>query len=137
MRLPGLAVGLVATTVAIVAMWFDHMRGDDPGYEDPVAFFVSVGLVLAVAALLFGYVVPRVRSDPSRAARRGLLTSVISVPTIALIWLGVPWVVAGAGIAMGLIGLRGARRSLATAAIAVAAFTLTLCVIGSDWSSES
>jgi hypothetical protein len=31
------------------------------------------------------------------AARRGFITSVISVVTIVLVWLGVPWIVAGAG----------------------------------------
>ena len=132
-----LAIGAVVTALAIVAMWFDHMRGDDPGYEDPVAFFVSVGVVFATAVVLFGYVVPGVRSDPRRAARRGLVTSVLSVLTVALIWLGVPWVVAGAGIAMGVIGLEGERRRIAALAIIVGAITLVLCVIGSDWQSES
>jgi hypothetical protein len=131
-----LAVGVVTTAAAVVAMWFDHMRGLDPGYDDPAAFFISVGVVIALAVGLFGFVVPRVRSDPARAARGGMITSAISVLTLALLWLGVPWVVAGAGIAMGLIGLDGERRRLAAGAIAIGAITLVLCGVGSDWSSE-
>lgn len=137
MRRPDVVIGIVVTVLAVVAMWFDHMRGDDPGFEDPVAFFLSAGLCIALAAVLFGYVVRGVRLDPDSAARRGVITSVISVVTIALVWLGVPWIVAGAGIAMGTIGLRAERRRFAVLAIVIGACTLILCGIGSDWSSES
>jgi hypothetical protein len=78
-----------------------------------------------------------VRSDPDTAARRGLVTSAVSVVTIALVWLGVPWIVAGAGIAMGTIGLRAKRRRSAVLAIVIGACTLILCGIGTDWRSES
>jgi hypothetical protein len=30
------AIGIAATVVALVAMVFDHLLGDDPGLEDPI-----------------------------------------------------------------------------------------------------
>ena len=131
-----LAIGAAVTTLAIVAMAFDHLRGDDPGWEDPPAFFISVAICLAVAIGLFGVLIPRLRTDPNRAAKWSLGVGVLSVLSIALIWLGVPWILAGSAIALGLIGRGGNRSRLATAAIVLGAFTLVLCGVGSDWSSE-
>ena len=131
------AIGVVVTVAAVVAMWFDHMRGDDPGYEDPPAFFISTGICLLLAAVLFGSVVPRGRPDPDRAAKRGAVTGVVSVLSVATVFLGIPWIVGGAAIALGLTGLDGARRRLAWVAVALGVLTLGLCAIGTDWGSES
>jgi peptidoglycan/LPS O-acetylase OafA/YrhL len=132
-----LAIGAAVTALAVVAMAFDHLRGDDPGWEDPPAFFISVAICLAVAIGLFGFLIPRLRRDPDRAAKWGLGVGIFSVLSVALIWLGVPWIVGGSAIALGLIGRAGNRARLATAAIVLGAFTLVLCGVGSDWSSDS
>jgi hypothetical protein len=131
------AIGIAVTSAAIVAMWFDHMRGDDPGYEDPPAFFISAGICLLLAGVLFGYVVPRARSAADRAATRGAVIGVIAVLSVATVFLGIPWIVGGAALALGLAGLEGDRRRLAALAIALGVLTLCLCVIGTDWGSES
>jgi hypothetical protein len=92
-------IGAAVTVLALVAMVFDHLMGDDPGLEDPVAFVISAVFVLVTAAIVFGVVVPRAKaaSNPAeRAATDGLVVSVISFFTIALVWLGVTFVVAGA-----------------------------------------
>ncbi len=113
-------VGAVSTTLAVAAMAADHLLpGDWP------AFLISSGLCLAAAALLFLRVLPRLEHRPDaleRAAVVGLvLASLAIVPGIALLWLGFPIVVAGAGLALGLKGRDGRRRRLATAATAVGA----------------
>jgi hypothetical protein len=125
-------VAVTSVLVALAAMAVDHLvgteRGEDEGLVDPTTFTVSAVLSLVVAVLLFGWFVPRERSrGPGRAARSGLVCSVLAVvPGIAVIWLGFPFVVAGAGIALGLEGRQGPRRSEATAAVAVGGLALAL-----------
>lgn len=53
------AIGIAVTAVALVAMVFDHLLGDDPGLEDPIAFVVAAVLTIACAIIVFGIVVPR------------------------------------------------------------------------------
>jgi hypothetical protein len=110
--------GLAATGVilGLAAMAVDHLLGDDPGLEDPPAFAISAAIVVVVAILLFAGVVRRTRA-PRRAA---LIVAIVAVLSLALIWLGVPFAVAPAAIAL---GLRDKGR-LATAAIAIGAVVL-------------
>lgn len=127
-----LLVGLVAILVAVGAMAVDHLVGtertDDDGLVDPTMFAISVVLSLAVAAVLFGWLVPLARRNgPERAARSGLLCSIASViPGLAFVWVGVPFVVAGAGLALGLDGRRGTRRTEAGAAVVIGSLVLML-----------
>ncbi len=121
-------------------MVFDHLLGDDPGLEDPVAFVISAAFVFVTAGVVFGVVVPRAKADPrpaERTARDGLVMSVISFFTIALIWLGVTFVVAGGAIALGLLGRTGGRRRWAWAAIVIGAGVLVVSTVFSDWGSST
>jgi hypothetical protein len=113
-------IGVVATAVAIGAMAADHLMGDDPGLEDPPAFFVAAGLCVLVAILLFGIVLPRTSEE--RAARRGFISSVLAVVSIPLAFLGLFFVLAAGGIALGRLG----EGRLATAAVAIGAVVGTL-----------
>jgi hypothetical protein len=136
-RDPGVRlVGLVALVVAVAAMAIDHLVGtdrtDDEGLVDPAMFAISVGLSLAVAAFLFGWLVPRETSrGPERAARSGLVCSVASViPGIAFLWVGFPFVVAGAGLALGLEGRGSGRHFESRAAMAIGGLVLVLGAAG-------
>jgi hypothetical protein len=55
---------------------------------------------LIIATIVFGFVIPRVKSGPNpaeRAARQSIVWSVLAVvPGVALIWLGVTFVPAAA-----------------------------------------
>jgi protein-S-isoprenylcysteine O-methyltransferase Ste14 len=53
------AIGIAVTAVALVAMVFDHLLGNDPGLEDPIAFVVAAVLTIACAIIVFVIVVPR------------------------------------------------------------------------------
>ena len=125
-------VGIVALVVAVGAMAIDHLvgteRADDDGLVDPTMFAISAVLSLAFAAVLFGWLVPsELGKGPERAARSGFVCSVASVvPGIAFIWVGFPFVVAGAGLALGLDGRRGRRRIEAAAAVGIGALVLVL-----------
>jgi hypothetical protein len=119
---------MLATGVALAAMAVDHLVGTEreegeSGLADPVTFAVTAALSLATAALLLGWFVPRERrAGPDRSARSGVACSVLSiVPGVALLWLGFPFVVAGAGVELGLAGRTGARRRLALAATVLGA----------------
>lgn len=125
-------IGLASSALAIAAMAVDHLLGEDDadsGLVDPPAFVITVVLSVLVAAWLFGRVVPRANArGPERAARLGLVLGALSVlPGIALLWLGFPFVVAGAGIALGIAGLASGRRGEAIAAVVLAAL---LTVVG-------
>jgi hypothetical protein len=103
------AIGIAVTAVALVAMVFDHLLGDDPGLEDPIAFIVAAVLTLACAFIVFGLVVPRTKRSAApadRAATRGAVLAVVSVLSISLIWLGVTFPIAGGTLALGLLGAR-------------------------------
>jgi hypothetical protein len=124
-RLPGATVvGVAGTVAAILAMAADHLIGDDPGLEDPPAFIVAVALCLVVAFVVFGLVIPR--TPPGRGARRGLVTSVLSVLSLPLAFLGFFLVLAAGGIALGRLG----RGRLATAAVAIGAIVALAGSVG-------
>jgi hypothetical protein len=117
-------IGLASIVLAVAAMAVDHLLGEDDsdsGLVDPPAFAITVALSVVAATFLFGRVVPRAQAGGSeRAARIGLVCSSLSVvPGFAFFWAGVTFVVAGAGIALGLSGLGGRRRREAIAAIAL------------------
>ncbi len=91
---------------------------------------------MIIATIVFGFVIPRVKAGPNpaeRAARQGIVWSVLAVvPGVALIWLGVTFVLAEAGIALGLLGRRGERKRLATTATVVGVVALVLSIAATD-----
>jgi hypothetical protein len=125
-------VAAVSLLVAVGAMAVDHLLGtdgdDDGAVADPAMFAIASSLSLAAAAALFLWFVPREqRARPGRAARTGLVCSVLSVvPGVALIWLGIPFVVAGAGVELGLGSRRGSSTTTAVAAVGLGGIVLVL-----------
>ena len=118
-------------------MAIDHLVGtesdDESGLADPSTFAISVVLSGALALVLFGWLIPRtLAKGRSRAATVGLVCSVLSVvPGIALLWLGLPFVSAGAGIALGMEGRREAHwRGVAAVALGLAVIVLGLALYG-------
>jgi hypothetical protein len=107
----GVALGLAAMAV-------DHLLGDDPGLEDPPAFLISAATIVTIATLLFGRVVRRAR-DPRRV---GFIVALLGILSLPLVWLGAPFAVAPAAIALGLKG----EGRLATAAIMIGSVVLLL-----------
>jgi hypothetical protein len=135
------AIGLGVSALAVVAMAFDHLIDVEEGFPaDPPAFLIAVAIILVLALIVFGRLVPRTKSGPAlaeRAAKRGFVCGILAVPSIGLIWLGVPFVVAGGAIALGLLGRGGDRTQLATAAIVLGSAVLLVCTAFSDWTSSS
>jgi hypothetical protein len=121
-------IGAGATALAVAAMAVDHLWDEDGGFSaDPAAFFLSCGLSLALGFYVFGRLVPRGRADGRRAATLGFVCSALgALGLFATLWLGLPFVLGGAGIALGVIGRRGERARLTAAAIAVGALVVLL-----------
>jgi hypothetical protein len=128
----------VASTVAVLlvgAMAIDHLVGteSDPGEEsglaDPGAFVLGAVLSLALLAALFALVVRRT-PDPSAAASRGALCSALAIPAVVLAFLGLPYPLAAAGIALGLRGRTGERQRLAGAAVLVGSLVVVAITVG-------
>jgi small neutral amino acid transporter SnatA (MarC family) len=121
-------IGFGVTALAIVSMAVDHLMGDDPGLEDPPTFLIASGLSLALAAIVFLHVIPRAKAAAApaeRAARDGLICSALAVvPGIATLWLGLPFILAGGGIALGLSARREEPSRRAIAAIVIGTLVL-------------
>ena len=126
--------------LAMVAMFFDHMLDtEEPFPADWPAFAISVVLILVVIAIVFGIVVRRTQASPASAdlaGKRGLVCSVVSVLSLPGIWLGLPFVIAGGGITLGLLGRDGRGRRMALVAIGLGALVLVLALVGTDWGSD-
>jgi len=125
----------VVTLVAALMAW-DHLWGNERGTQDsfpvdPSAFVVAMAISLACAGLVFLVLVPRTRLDPRRAPRRALWLSGLAVPlTVVAGWLGFPLIIAGGGIALGLLAPSTPTRSRAAlAAIAVGLLVLVFGII--------
>jgi hypothetical protein len=128
------AIGVAVTALAVAAMAVDHLMGDDPAVlEDPAAFLISAGLCVALALVVFGWVVPRTQASPdaSRRSRVAVALAVLAVVGIPLVfWLGLPFVLAGGAVALGLGALWSERRRLALAAVIVGSLVLALGIVG-------
>ena len=109
----------------------DRSDGDEGFPVDPPMFAIAVVLCVGTFLLLFGLVVPRARAAGlDRATRTGLVLSILSViPGVALLWVGIPFVFAGAGIALGIEGRQGDRRAEGTVAVVLGGVVLVAGVL--------
>ena len=84
--------------------------------------------------------IPRTKTaeEPEElAAKRGLVCGLLAVAALVLVWVGIPFPVAGGAIALGLIGRRGRRRRRALVAIVLGIVVLLLATAGTDWDTSS
>jgi hypothetical protein len=132
MRARDWAIGAVAAVLGVAAMALDHLVGTEEeagesGAAEPVAFFSTAAIAVVLTALVFLLVVRRV-DDPDAAGSRGLLLSIVSVVTLPLLFLAVPFPFTGGAVALGLTGLAGARRGFAIAAIVIGVVVAALAI---------
>jgi hypothetical protein len=127
----GIGAGVVV--LVLVLMAWDHLWGNEPGGThpfpvDPPTFFISMVISLACAGLVFGLVIPRVVHQVSTAPKWGAWLSGLAVPlAVVATWLGFPLVLAGGGVAIGLVARNtGVRSRWATAAIVLGILVLIL-----------
>jgi hypothetical protein len=120
------AIGIVAGALAVGAMVVDHLT-----QGDSAAFVITSAIALSVAAALFGRVIPRTKASADAvvlAAKRGMLCSGLAVLSIPMLFVGLPFVLGSAGVALGLLGRGGERHRLAVAAITLGALVVLFSV---------
>jgi uncharacterized membrane protein YidH (DUF202 family) len=133
--LGALPVGLGATFLAVGLMAWDHLWGnqrdsDDSFPVDAGTFFLSLGLIVATAVLIFGVTVPRSIRNADSIHRAAVIHGVIAVVlAIPASWLGLPVVVAGGAIALGVRALDGSHRRIAITAIALGVLVIMFGVL--------
>lgn len=118
-RIVGPLVALIALGALAVANFMGE--GENGG---PAEFAVTAVVALAVAAVLFGRVVPNAR-ESARAGRTALVLAVLAVVTLVAFWSGLPQVLAPAAIVLGLAAPRG-REAVAATVLGSVAYALSL-----------
>ncbi len=107
------AAGIAAATLTALALAVANFTGEGDNGGGP-EYAVTLGLSVAIAAVLFSWAIPRV-ANPARA---GLVTGVIGVLSVAAPWTGLPFVLGPAAIVFGLLGrARAEGRGAATTAV--------------------
>jgi hypothetical protein len=124
-------IGIGVAALPVAGMAVDHLLDEDGGMAaDPGGFALTVGVSLALAAFVFGRVVPRAKASPERverATKAGFVCGVLALPAfLTSLWLGLPFALAGGAIALGLIGREGRGGRRATAAVVLGAIVLVL-----------
>jgi hypothetical protein len=105
-------VAAALTAVALAAANFLSAETSENG--GGIEYAVTLGGSIAVALILFGWLIPRT----ARPGRAGLVTGLIGVLSLAAFWSGLPYVLGPAAVVFGLLGrARDGERAQATAAV--------------------
>jgi hypothetical protein len=125
------SIAVAVAAVSVVTMAIDHLIGteaerDESQAAEPIAFVATTALALVLTGVLFRFVVRPAYADANGAATRAIVCSVLAVATVPLLFLAVPFPLAGAAIALGLLGRDGRRRRLATAAAVIGVLVIAL-----------
>jgi hypothetical protein len=128
-------IGVGAAALGIGAMAVDHLLEEGGGFAaDPPTFVISAAIVLVATGLLFGRVIPGVKrsAEPANAAiTPGFVCSAIGVFTLPLtLWLGFPFPVGAATLALGLIAREGTRKRPALLMAVIGGLVVGLGAVG-------
>jgi len=106
----------VAIVVAgLLAAW-GTFGDDDSSFSDYWPVLVIIGVL---AAIVYGWVVPRAARGTWSMAKTGLVLSILGLLTVIAFWSGAPPIFAFAGILLGYSARQGAEAGLAKAALGV------------------
>jgi hypothetical protein len=128
------AIATVLGTLAFTAVgtFGDGTDGSDQGARE---FLVIAAIVIAVAALMFVFVVPRALRA-GRTANLGLGLAIASLPFVLVFWSGIGPVLAVSGILLGLAARRsadGAGKGAVAVGIGALALLGYVAIYVSDW----
>lgn len=128
---PALAAAAVGYEVVLTALGtFVDFNGNDPGKHDSIAaYLILVGIIGALAAVVFGLVV-RTATDRT-ASHRATVLAVLAVPASVAFWTGAPVIFAVGSIACVLAGRSASGRmsKVGTACIAVAGLSIAFATL--------
>jgi len=128
------AIATVIGTLAFAALgtFGDGADGSDYGARE---FLVVAAIVVAVAALMFAFVVPRALSS-GRTGNLGLGLAVASLPFVLVFWSGITPLLAVSGILLGLAARRttdGAGKGAVAVGVGALALLGYVAIYVSDW----
>ncbi len=137
-----MSIGIASAIGAAALAAYAVLGGPEPDPDQVRTLPYVVGFALVMAGIVFGLVVPwaEKRSQAprtNRPAKAGLVASILGLLTVVAFWSGLPVILGGAGVALGLAGRERAaeagRRRLAVAAIIVGALAVLLGVGSTVW----
>lgn len=123
-------VGAFAIALTFVALFIANVIGNGAEENGGVAYLiVTFAICAAIGVWMFGRVMPRaVEAGPERAGKRALTVAVVSALAFPFFWSGLPYVLAPAGIALGVAARRRGSGPMATAAIVIGALALAAAI---------
>ena len=104
----------VAIAVAAILGAWGTFGGDGNSTGDYIFVLVIIGVL---AAIVYGFVVPRAARGIWPMARTGLILSILGLLTVIVFWSGAPPIFAFAGILLGYFAREREPSGLATGAI--------------------
>lgn len=128
------AIGIVSTAAAVALAVYAVLGGPNAQQHQVDSLPYVIGFVVVVGAIVFGLVVPwaKRRGQGNRPATAGLVASMFGFLTVVAFWSGLPLILGGAGIALGLEGqdrsATAGRPGLARTAMIVGALAVVLGV---------
>jgi hypothetical protein len=104
----------VAIAVAAILGAWGTFGGDGNSTGDYIFVLVIIGVL---AAIVYGFVVPRAARGIWPMARTGLILSILGLLTVIVFWSGAPPIFAFAGLLLGYFAREREPSGLATGAI--------------------
>jgi uncharacterized membrane protein len=122
--------GVFAIGLTFIALFIANVVGNGAGENGGVAYLlVTFAVCAALAGWMFWRLMPRsVEAGASTSATRALIIAVLSALAFPFFWSGLPYVLAPAGIALGVASRSRGGGSRATAAIVIGALALAAAV---------
>jgi hypothetical protein len=111
----------VAIAVAAILGAWGTFGGDGNSTGDYIFVLVIIGVL---AAIVYGFVVPRAARGIWPMARTGLILSILGLLTVIVFWSGAPPIFAFAGILLGYFAREREPSGLATAALLLGVLAL-------------
>jgi hypothetical protein len=118
--------GMLAVALAAAALAVANFVSTEPGENGGgVAYTVTLGISLIVAAGVFGWAIPR----SERPAHVGLVVGAIGLLSVAAFWSGLPYVLGPAAVVLGLLGrTRQGQRRAGSVAVVLGALTTAAAI---------
>ena len=99
------AVGIASIVLTAIVLVFSTLIATQPGQEDNFGKFLFLLLLcLAVAVVVFEWLIPKAIREDRQPARMGMALSGVAAVTVLLFWTGLPFVLAPAGAVLGRAG---------------------------------
>lgn len=138
-RLVPFAIATIVGAIAFNAL--GQYADGSPGFAPSTGEFLAVcGFILAAAAVVFGFVVPR-QLGKERSGTSALVMSVLAaLLVLPLFWAGVPAVLGAGGAFLGWSGRRastGSGMSQAAFALGLLAVVAWIAIYVLDWMSTN